>query len=61
MEDDQELRDLVAAPLLDAVYVETKELKQVVAIQPKPALGSESVRESVCLWASEQKSESRWE
>ncbi len=47
MEDGQELRDLVAAPLLDAVYVETKELKQVVAIQPKPGLGSESVRESV--------------
>ncbi len=60
MEDGQELRDLVAAPLLDAVYVETKELKQVVAIQPKPALGFESVRESV-WWASEQKSESRWE
>ena len=25
--------------MLDAIYVETKELKQVVAIQPKPAFG----------------------
>jgi hypothetical protein len=26
----------VGVPMVDAVYVETKELKQVVAIQPKP-------------------------
>ena len=32
----EELRELLVG-MLDAVYVETKELKQVVAIQPKPA------------------------
>ena len=34
----EERRKLLMA-MLDAVYVETKELKQVVAIQPKPAFG----------------------
>ena len=34
----EERRKLLLA-MLDAVYVETKELKQVVAIQPKPAFG----------------------
>ena len=34
----EERRELLLG-LLDAVYVETRELKQVVAIHPKPAFG----------------------
>ena len=36
---DLEERRKILLGMLDAVYVETKELKQVVAIQPKPAFG----------------------
>ena len=38
-EADLEERGKLLLGMLDAVYVETKELKQVVAIQPKPAFG----------------------
>ena len=36
---DLEERRTILLGMLDAVYVETKELRQVVAIQPKPAFG----------------------